>query len=84
MARAMNERRPRAGGLFVGRLDAESGTGTLLEALDLFPGARVEVIGAGPEEPRLRAQCRARHDGRWRGDLRRFYRLPELAKLREV
>jgi hypothetical protein len=35
-------------------------------------------------EPRLRAQCRTRHDGRWRGDLRRFYRLPELAKLREV
>jgi len=35
-------------------------------------------------EPRQRAQCRARHDGRWRGDLRRFYRLPELAKLREV
>jgi len=64
MARAMNERRPRAGGLFVGRLDAESGTGTLLEALDLFPGARVEVIGAGPEEPRLRAHPRVRLLGR--------------------
>ena len=64
MARAMNERRPRAGGLFVGRLDAESGTGTLLEALDLYPGARVEVIGAGPEEPRLRAHPRVRLLGR--------------------
>ena len=64
MARAMNERRPRAGGLFVGRLDAESGTGTLLEALDLYPGARVEVIGAGPEEPRLRAHARVRLLGR--------------------
>lgn len=64
MARAMNERRPRAGGLFVGRLDAESGTGTLLEALDLYPGARVEVIGAGPEEPRLRGHPRVRLLGR--------------------
>ena len=40
-------------GLFVGRLDAESGIGVLAEALDLFPGARVEVIGSGPQEPRL-------------------------------
>ena len=64
MARAMNERRPRSGALFVGRLDAESGIGTLLEALDLYPGARVEVIGAGPEEPRLRAHARVRLLGR--------------------
>jgi glycosyltransferase involved in cell wall biosynthesis len=64
MARAMNERWPRAGGLFVGRLDAESGAGTLLEALDLYPGARVDVIGAGPEEPRLRAHPRVRLFGR--------------------
>ena len=64
MARAMNERRPRAGGLFVGRLDAESGTGTLLEALDLYPGTRVEVIGAGPQEPRLRGHPRVRLLGR--------------------
>ena len=27
-------------GLFVGRLVIESGLGTLLEALDLYPGAR--------------------------------------------
>ena len=40
-------------GLFVGRLVAENGIGTLAEALDLFPGARLEVIGAGPEEARL-------------------------------
>ena len=64
MARAMNERRPRSGALFVGRLDAEGGIGTLLEALDLYPGARVEVIGAGPEEPRLRAHARVRLLGR--------------------
>lgn len=43
----------RGGGLFVGRLTAESGIATLLEALDLFPGARIEVIGAGAEEKRL-------------------------------
>ena len=50
------QRRPRSGGLFVGRLVAESGAGTLLEALDLFPGARVDVIGTGPQ-----AQALAEH-----------------------
>lgn len=40
-------------GLFVGRLVIESGLGTLLEALDLYPGARIDVIGAGPEEARI-------------------------------
>ena len=44
----------RKGGLFAGSFNAEAGVGTLLEALDLFPGARITVIGAGPEEPRLR------------------------------
>jgi glycosyltransferase involved in cell wall biosynthesis len=52
----MSERR--AGGLFVGRLSAESGVVTLAEALDLFPGARVDVIGIGAEEGRLRAHSR--------------------------
>jgi glycosyltransferase involved in cell wall biosynthesis len=54
----------RSGGLFVGRLVAESGIGTLLEALDLFSGARVDVIGAGPEERRLEAHPRIRLLGR--------------------
>ena len=48
----------RRGGLFVGRLIAENGIGTLAEALDLYPGARIEVIGAGPEEALL-----AGHEG---------------------
>ena len=43
----------RAGGLFVGRLVAESGIHTLIEALELFPGAHIDVIGAGPEEARV-------------------------------
>ena len=54
----------RSGGLFVGRLVAESGIGTLLEALDLFGGARVDVIGAGPEDRRLEANPRIRLLGR--------------------
>ena len=58
------ERHTRNGGLFVGRLDAESGVGTLLEALDLYPGARVDVIGAGPEEARLHGHPRVRVIGR--------------------
>jgi glycosyltransferase involved in cell wall biosynthesis len=57
-------RRPRRGGLFVGPLVSESGLGTLLEALDLYPGARVDVIGAGPEEPALKSHPRVRVLGR--------------------
>ncbi len=58
------QHRPRSGGLFVGRLTAESGTGTLLEALDLFPGARVDVIGTGSESQRLGAHPHVRLLGR--------------------
>jgi glycosyltransferase involved in cell wall biosynthesis len=54
----------RSGGLFVGRLTAESGVATLLEALDLYPGARIDVIGAGPEQPRLQMHPRVRILGR--------------------
>jgi len=54
----------RSGGLFVGRLICENGVGTLVEALDLYPGARIDVIGAGPEEPRLQAHARVRVLGR--------------------
>jgi glycosyltransferase involved in cell wall biosynthesis len=47
-------------GLFVGRLVAENGIGTLVEALGLFPGARVDVVGAGPEEARLAGHAQIR------------------------
>lgn len=43
----------RSGGLFVGRLEPESGIATLAEALELFPGARIQVIGTGAEEGRI-------------------------------
>jgi glycosyltransferase involved in cell wall biosynthesis len=54
----------RSGGLFVGRLTIEAGVGILLEALDLYPGARVDVVGAGPEEARLAAHPHIRLLGR--------------------
>jgi glycosyltransferase involved in cell wall biosynthesis len=44
----------RRGGLFIGSLVSDNGLNTLLEALDLFPGARMVVIGSGPEEARVR------------------------------
>lgn len=47
-------------GIFVGRLVAENGIATLAEALDLYPGARIEVIGAGPEEARFANHPRVR------------------------
>ncbi|HUQ74853.1 MAG TPA: glycosyltransferase [Burkholderiales bacterium] len=34
----------RSGGIFIGELTAESGIGTLTDALALFPGARVEIL----------------------------------------
>jgi glycosyltransferase involved in cell wall biosynthesis len=54
----------RGGGLFVGRLSSEAGVGVLLEALDLYRGACVEVVGAGPEAARLREHPRVRLLGR--------------------
>ena len=54
----------RSGGLFAGPLVASSGIGTLLEALDHFPGARVDVIGSGPEAGRVALHPRARLIGR--------------------
>jgi glycosyltransferase involved in cell wall biosynthesis len=44
----------RSGGLFVGRLTAANGAAVLREALELFPGARVATIDAGPSETRER------------------------------
>ncbi|HXU42586.1 MAG TPA: glycosyltransferase [Burkholderiales bacterium] len=53
----------RAGGLFVGPLIAEAGISTLVEALDLFPGARIDVVGVGPERARIEAHPRVRYLG---------------------
>ncbi len=53
----------RAGALFVGPLIAESGISTLIEALDVFPGVRVDVIGIGPERARVEAHPRTRYLG---------------------
>ena len=51
-------------GLFIGRLVAENGVGILAEALDLYPGVTVDVIGAGPEEGRLAGHGRINLLGR--------------------
>lgn len=51
-------------GLFIGRLEIESGLATLIEAVDLYPGARIAVIGAGPEEGRIAGHPRIRLLGR--------------------
>ena len=58
----------RHGGIFVGALDAESGVGTLIEALDIFPGARIEVVGSGPEGVRLAQHPQVRLAGNLQGD----------------
>ena len=48
------------GGLFVGRLAPIDGAAILLEALSLFPGARIVVVGAGAEHAARRRQAMAR------------------------
>lgn len=53
----------RAGGLFVGPLIAESGISMLAEALDLFPGTRIDVAGIGPERARIAAHPQVRYLG---------------------
>lgn len=53
----------RAGGLFVGPLVAESGIGTLLEALELYPGGSMDVVGSGAERRRIAAHPRIRYLG---------------------
>jgi glycosyltransferase involved in cell wall biosynthesis len=50
----------RAGGLYVGRLTPENGVATLLEALDLFPGARIDVVGLGPQGARMAPHANVR------------------------
>jgi len=60
--------RLRGGGLFAGALTPEAGVGILLEALDLYPGARVDVVGLGPEAERLRLHPRVRLLGRVPGE----------------
>jgi glycosyltransferase involved in cell wall biosynthesis len=52
---------PRSGILFVGRLNAQKGLATLLEAMALpaLHGARLDVVGDGPDAQSLRARASA-------------------------
>ena len=47
---------PRRGALFVGRLSAEKGIGTLADALARAPELELETVGDGPEAPALAAR----------------------------
>jgi glycosyltransferase involved in cell wall biosynthesis len=58
----------RSGGIYVGPLSAEAGVGTLLEALDLYPGARIDVVGNGSMGVRLAEHPQIRLCGALRGD----------------
>jgi len=58
----------RYGGIFVGPLTAEAGVGTLIEALELYPGARIEVVGSGPQELLLAEHPQVRLVGNLKGD----------------
>jgi glycosyltransferase involved in cell wall biosynthesis len=49
----MEETQSRFGGLFVGRLSPEKGTGVLAAAASRWQSAMIDVIGAGPERSSL-------------------------------
>ncbi|MGH7518032.1 MAG: glycosyltransferase [Gemmatimonadales bacterium] len=60
---------PRA--IFIGRLASYKGLDILLRALERVPDLRLDIVGTGPEAPRLRtlAQALAVHDRiRWWGE----------------
>lgn len=61
-------RSTRCGGIFVGPLTAEAGVGTLVQALDLFPAARIEVVGSGPQGLALAGHPQIRLAGNLKGD----------------
>ena len=48
---------PRA--LFIGRLVRYKGLDVLLRALERVPDLRLDIVGSGPEAPRLRTLCQA-------------------------
>jgi glycosyltransferase involved in cell wall biosynthesis len=50
----------RSGGLYVGRLAPIDGAALLLDALSLFRGARIEVVGAGLHHAAARRHAMAR------------------------
>lgn len=50
----------RSGGLYVGRLAPEKGLDVLLRALRELPNATLDVIGAGPEEHKVKAHPQLR------------------------
>jgi glycosyltransferase involved in cell wall biosynthesis len=70
----------RSGGLYIARLAGDTGVGTLLEALDLFPGARIDVLGTGPQADRLQAHPCVRLAGTW-GHFERCRRMRNAAYL---
>ncbi len=61
----------REGALFVGRLSAEKGADLLLRAWRSLDGYPLRIVGAGPEEARLRALARDLPGVRFAGELSR-------------
>lgn len=58
----------RSGGIYVGPLSAEAGVVTLVDALDLYPGARIDMVGNGSLTARLAGHPQVRLCGALRGD----------------
>lgn len=50
----------RSGGLYIGALAPIDGSAVLVEALSLFPGARIEALPSGAPHAALRARAMAR------------------------
>jgi glycosyltransferase involved in cell wall biosynthesis len=70
----------REGALFVGRLSAEKGADLLLQAWRSLGGYPLRIVGAGPEEARLRALARDLPGVHFAGELSREGVLAAMAE----
>ena len=79
-AQVLDDEGPRSGGLFVGRLSPEKGTGVLARAAAGHQRAAVDVIGAGPERSALEAVSNLRLLG-WQSREAIYARMREASYL---
>ena len=79
-APALDNQRPRAGGLFVGRLSAEKGTRVLAQAVAGRQSGVIDVMGSGPERSSLQGVSGLRLLG-WQNQAALYAKMREASYL---
>jgi glycosyltransferase involved in cell wall biosynthesis len=77
---ALEDRGPRSGALFVGRLSLEKGTHVLSRAAQILGSGVIDVVGAGPEQAQLQSVPGLRLRG-WRNRARVYAGMRQAAYL---